>query len=424
MITLGLKFLAAALRAGDLGEYLALGRLEHLFRESEASHLAFVDAHIQKQGVLPACPTFEAHTNAKLPEAPEPLGYYHDHLLRRYVSDQMRDAVSEAAPFLKDKTADPHAAYDLLMNRMLRIASARRQREVHDFRDSMQRVLAEYHQRHSGDIPGVLLGWPYLDEMMGGAMPGDLISIVGRPAKGKTWLMAWSAYQAWKEGRRVLFLSMEMGAGAIEQRLAALHAGVPAMDLKLGQLAKPHEKKLKAALQGLAEAKTPLRVVDGAMAAQVSELVLLCRELRPDIVYVDGAYLLRHPDKTLTRFPRMAEVCDQLKSDTAMDCAVPVMSSWQFKRDYTSKRKQGETRRRTLDDVYGSDVIAHNSSVAVGLFQPESPETLHRRILEILKGRGGESGRFSINWDFRKMDFSQAPLEAKTEPEKDLKKVG
>lgn len=423
MITLGLKFLAAVLRQGDLGAFLALGRLEHLFRESEAPLLVFVDAHIQKHGVLSAVQTFEAHTGAKLPEAPEPLDYYHEHLLRRYVSDQMRDAVSEAAPLLKDKAADPHAAYDLLMDRMLRIAAARRQRDVHDFRDSMQRVMAEYHQRHSGDIPGVLLGWPYLDEMMGGAMPGDLISIVGRPGKGKTWLMAWSAYRAWLEGRRVLFLSMEMSAGAIEQRMAALHAKVPAMDLKLGQLAKPHEKKLKAALQDLAEAKTPLRVVDGAMATQVSELVLLCRELRPDIVYVDGAYLLRHPDKTLTRFPRMAEVCDQLKSDIGVDCAVPAVGSWQFKRDYVSRRKQGDKGKRTLDDVYGSDVIAQNSSVVVGLFQPDSPETLHRRIIEILKGRGGESGRFAINWHFRKMDFSQTLPEGAESKEK-LKNLG
>jgi hypothetical protein len=27
--------------------------------------------------------------------------------------------------------------------------------------------------------------------------------------------------------------------------------------------------------------------------------------------------------------------------------------------------------------------------------------------VQILKGRSGEEGRFNINWDFKKMDFSE-----------------
>jgi hypothetical protein len=41
------------------------------------------------------------------------------------------------------------------------------------------------------------------------------------------------------------------------------------------------------------------------------------------------------------------------------------------------------------------------------MFQEDSPETIERREIRVLKGRNGETGKFSIRWDFLKMDFEQ-----------------
>jgi hypothetical protein len=41
-------------------------------------------------------------------------------------------------------------------------------------------------------------------------------------------------------------------------------------------------------------------------------------------------------------------------------------------------------------------------------------ETKKNRLIRVLKGRGGEVGKFLINWDFNLMDFTQLdpPLES------------
>jgi hypothetical protein len=47
------------------------------------------------------------------------------------------------------------------------------------------------------------------------------------------------------------------------------------------------------------------------------------------------------------------------------------------------------------------------SSIVLGLYEEESVETVQSRVIEILKGRKGEVGRFRTRWDFHKMDFSE-----------------
>jgi hypothetical protein len=63
-----------------------------------------------------------------------------------------------------------------------------------------------------------------------------------------------------------------------------------------------------------------------------------------------------------------------------------------------------------LDDVYGTDAVAQFSSVAVGMFQPNTVESLHRKLMQVLKGREGEVGEFWVNWDFEGMDFSEVEV--------------
>jgi len=82
----------------------------------------------------------------------------------------------------------------------------------------------------------------------------------------------------------------------------------------------------------------------------------------------------------------------------------PTTVSWQFAKT-ASKKKKGEAV--TGDDVGYSDAIYQVSSLLTGIFQPETVETIHQRVHEILKGRKGQVGRYTTRWDFQNMDFSE-----------------
>jgi hypothetical protein len=121
-------------------------------------------------------------------------------------------------------------------------------------------------------------------------------------------------------------------------------------------------------------------------------------------VIIDGAYLLTHPTER-DRFKRVAENASLIKQQIC-DLA-PTICSWQFARP--SKTQKGEKKKQlTGDDIGYSDAILQLSSLALGIMQEESPETIKQREVSVLKGRKGEQGQFTVKWDFdHTTDFSE-----------------
>jgi hypothetical protein len=146
-------------------------------------------------------------------------------------------------------------------------------------------------------------------------------------------------------------------------------------------------------------------VVDGALSATVNDILLLSRTLNPDVIYIDGAYLVRHPNVALGPYQRVAIVCEQMKMDLATGLSLPVIASWQFSRDAPKKKKDGS--KVGLEDIAYSDVIGQLSAIVLGLFEGETIESVKRKRVDMLKGRGGEEGEFYTHWDFKKMNFAQ-----------------
>jgi len=134
----------------------------------------------------------------------------------------------------------------------------------------------------------------------------------------------------------------------------------------------------------------------------VPELLAISRSLKPDVIYLDGAYLIQHENTRLDRFRKIDAIADQIK--TVLCPLAPTLASWQYNKAAAKKKKDDPV---TADDVYGSDVIFMVSSILLGIFQADTPETIHRKLIQIQKGRGGEKGEFETCWDFKHMDFSQ-----------------
>ena len=59
--------------------------------------------------------------------------------------------------------------------------------------------------------------------MSGGLTGGDVVSVVGRPGMGKTYLALHAMLHAWGQGLTTLFVSMEMKVTPIAQRLASMY---------------------------------------------------------------------------------------------------------------------------------------------------------------------------------------------------------
>ena len=161
--------------------------------------------------------------------------------------------------------------------------------------------------------------------------------------------------------------------------------------------------KFMAGMKAMHFEKAKLYVVDGNLAASAEDVFALADQLKCKLVFIDGAYLMRHKNTKLDRFTRAAENVELMKR-ACTDLDQMCFGSWQFNRAAVKDKKKGE--KGALEDIGYSDAIGQISSIVLGLFQEEGVETMEKRQIKVLKGRNGEVGQFDVNWDFINMDFS------------------
>ncbi len=410
--TLGHKFLSAATSKLTVQAWASYGSIDHLFKGAEIESFSFIYDYVRKYGEMPSQEAFQDATGHKLPNVPDAPGYYLDQLKDRHTAQAMKEAVEYASAKIQPGNVGARDALEALSSRIFALNAENNPNTIVDFRNAKQHVIDEYLLKWNlGDQYGIQLGWPTIDNLIGGVMQGDLVSFVGRPAMGKTWKIMWSAMHAWDvQGKLPMIVSLEMPPIQLEQRLAAIYTHIPISHIKQQEgkhLSSASMDYLTAKLDEASEREVPFPIVDGNLGATtVEELYMLCRQIKPDVVYIDGAYLMGHSDGRLNRYQRVAENCDLLKSLIAGELGIPVIASWQFNKDAAKKSSKGEAAG--LEDIGYSDAIGQHSSVVLGLFEEESVETMYRRKIDILKDRHSGRGQFYMNWDFKNMDFSES----------------
>lgn len=422
-MSFGKLFVSAVIAEKSVANLLQYGSIDHLFKASEEPVFEFVKEFVKQYQALPSPETIEAHTGETILPASEPSGYYHDMLVARHTEFSLRQGLKKAHDLLLPENKDPDSALAAITETVMALIAEKHQKQVVDFRDAYEMIMQSYKaQLTTQEQLGLHLGWPTVDGMTGGLGVGDVTSMVGRPAAGKTWQMLFGALNGWQvAGEKYLqtgqepdtdqsrmFVSMEMGALPINQRLAAMHVHHSASNIKKGKLGSVGLKALKKGLSEIKGYPHPFYVVDGNLTATVEDIWMLARQLKPAAIFIDGAYLVKHPTER-DRFRRVAENADLIKQELA--AIAPTVCSWQFARSANKKnKKKGE--KADLDDIGYTDAIGQVSSLVMGLFEEESVETLKQRKVEILKGRNGEVGSFSTRWDFNKMDFTEIEDEA------------
>ncbi len=429
-MSLGKMFVSAALAEGSVSAFLQFGNIEDLFKANEVEQYVFVRDFVKKYGKLPVEDTVLAHTKEELFPHKETAEYYFDLMSKRHIEITLKKTLKSANDLLGPEDKDAEAALQLVVSSVMDLMTTKYQKQISDFREAYELVIPEYVQQYNAETGHRLkFGWTTLDEKTGGCVRGDLVSFVGRPAIGKTFQMLYGAMHGWREGNEHylatgelpegtsrMFVSMEMDRLAIQQRMAAMQTHVPMDHVKHSALSSKNLQKLKDSLVNVSTYGAPFWVVDGNLAATVEDIHLLARQLKPGSIWIDGAYLLKHPT-VKDRYQRVAENADLAKKELAS--LVPTVCSWQFARPKNKGGKKlevkGGTQDLNLDDIGYTDAIAQVSSVVVGMFEEQSIETIMRRLMSLLKGRGGETGSWVSNWDFQNMDFSEYTAPAVSE---------
>ena len=382
----------------------------------------FIRSHFAATGKMPHPDTVMDKVSVFLQPSPETYEFEVEQLRDRFIEDAMRAASDTATALLQEGKAKE--ALSALIGALLPVTQGHGGYALTDLRKST--VLDLYKAQIAKTLPPAEgLGYPTLDAQ-GGIEDGDMIGIVGRPASGKTWLMLYTAIQYWaqmqKEGRPapVMFVTQEMSAKQIEKRALPLMAGVNPTPLYKGvasqyEIGKEHSAQadylaaLESVLDDIGGAKKPFLIYDSKMAGTVRDIESIAAMHGIKRVWIDGAYMLRHPDPRLGRYARVPENLDLLKQ-WCQRTGAAVISSWQFKR---GAGKDGADDSPDLDDIGYSHAIGEYMGMILGLLEnPKSVSQMNKKKVTIMKGRNGEVGSFDINWRFHDMDFREVTAPA------------
>jgi replicative DNA helicase len=376
------------------------------FIGEEAKAWDFVVDHVNANQVLPHIETL-TKAFPDLPHAVEPVSYYVAKVEERYAYRTLNMALTECSDLMADKQLEK--VRTLMQDAVAEVFQSSIRHEMLEFAsEGIPALQVATHEAKKvfmgapGAKQGILMGFPSLDENTMGLFGGDVLSVIGRPAAGKSYFTLYAAHDAWfKQKRNVMVVSMEMGIEPLVFRTGALHTGLSITHLKQGGMGS--EKKIEQTGVALKDHPSKLWIIDGNLTATVDDIYGLAAFLKPDIVFIDGAYLLRHTNPRVDRWTRVAENIEAIKKRTAA-LGIPTVCSYQFNRDAAKKKSNADVG---VEDIGYSDAIGQISSIILGMFEEDGPGTTKKREIRVLKGREGTTGAFKIKWDFLNMDFSE-----------------
>jgi len=363
----------------------------------------YIRSHFNRYGAVPDRDTINVEINILLPDAShEPFGYWADAVVDRRLSTLLVEGARNITSLVRNGEL-PTAVQDA-RTLAASLNDVKSTDQMLDLRDLTSRVVSlhDARQRTAG-FGGIPFGFPYLDFISDGAQPGDTVAVVGRPGVGKSYVMLKMALSCYLDGKVPMFLTMEMPPVQCARRLAGLITRAPVDLIRLGRLSYWGRRRLNINLADLWEhAEQPFHIIQGSLSSTVEDLAVRIQETRPDAIYIDGAYLLRSANKHGNKWETVTDTAEYIKR-IAAEYEVPLISSYQFNR-----KGAGNISNIGLSDAIGqlaSIVIGLDNEDTDGEFQAWAP--VSHKLLQLLKGREGESGVMRLLFDMSKMLVQQ-----------------
>lgn len=250
-------------------------------------------------------------------------------------------------------------------------------------------------RKDSGDK--IRVGIPPIDkETNGGLMKGTLLVWLGVTNVGKSVILVNHAVNMMKQGKRVLFVDLEMDESVTLPRFIGCLTGIP-----LNRLTRSEEFLLPEERQKIREAKEflkehlKLKIVKDEVR-YVENLSVFCRTLKSkwpfDALVCDYGMKLTTKDKFASRYERFGEVYDRL-GRIGMTNDLVVVTAAQGNRDARrrTRHSQEQTSLVTMDDMADSVWISNVASYVFTLTKSEKDEANNKIKILMDKQRLGRT---------------------------------
>lgn len=222
---------------------------------------------------------------------------------------------------------------------------------------------------------------PEIDRHTGGIAKGDLIYLIGRLGTGKTTFALWLLTKKLQAGKKILMVSNENRSDDVIAKIDSYMGGFNPIKKRLMEWTPDDVNRLKTVshIAGKMEGEV---YIPNRPVQDVKEVQSLIYTYRPDMVVVDGIYLMAGASGD-SHWEKITGISRGLKQ-LAEGEGVPVIGIHQANR-------QAIGRRIEVEHVAYADALAQDADLLLAI----NPEDDGSIFVEAIKNRWGDN-----NWGF------------------------
>ena len=273
-----------------------------------------------------------------------------------------------------------------------------------------QALIETMSQLSARETQRINTGFPLLDSKLKGFEAGQLVIIGARPGVGKSAFLLDIAESAARAGNETLFVSLEMSASELTERLLARRSAAT-MDQLIDRDVESNWDSIAAASRRLE--RLPLHFWDkpAATVSKIRGAAATIQNLR--LIVIDYLGLMQADRRADSRNLELGQISRDLKN-LASELQIPIVAAAQLNRGVS------DTERPTLLSLRDSGELEQNGSKVLFLWRIDENGTIG---VSVAKNRRGRQGVVQMHFDGEHQRFTELS-EPYQEPEKKSRRGG
>jgi len=351
----------------------------------------FVITHYNEYNEVPTAVVVKDHyPNYKVLDVEDTIDYLLDTMVTFRRNLLTRQGLESAIEHLQDSN---HEAALIAMEGTLTRVNEQGVLGTHemDLSKNVDERYKEYLSLQNQEFLGIPTGFEKIDEATAGLQGGQLITIIAPPKTGKSQIALKIAINIHEQGKVPMFQSFEMNNKEQQQRHDSIRANISHTRLRRGKLTPAEDARYIASLNRI-ETMQSFHLVDAVNGLTVSSLAAKIQQTKPDVVFVDGVYLMLDEISGEMNTPQAITNITRGLKRLAQKINKPVIITTQT---LLWKMRGGKV---TADSIGYSSSFFQDSDVILGLEPVE--ETDEVRKLRIVSSRNCPPTETPITWNW------------------------
>lgn len=384
------RLVSKVIRDRDIIPALQRGVTDAWFLDDDNKRVwAFVRKHYADYSEVPTAVTVKDHyPNFKVLDVQDTVEYLLDTMVdfrRRLLTRQGLETAIEQLQ------GNNHDAALIAMEATIAKVNEQGILGIHelDLTKNTEERYKEYKALQNQEFLGIPTGFTKIDEATAGLQGGQLITIIAPPKTGKSQIALKMAINVHQQGYVPMFQSFEMNNHEQQQRHDAMRANISHGRLRRGKLLPAEEDRYVDILNTM-ENERSFHLIDAVNGITVSALAAKIEQTKPDIVFVDGVYLMLDEISGEMNTPQAITNVTRALKRLAQKINKPVIITTQT---LLWKMRAGKV---TADSIGYSSSFFQDSDVILGLEPVEEDEDI--RLLKIVASRNCGPSETALTW--------------------------